>query len=119
MIRIAGGNYIFRAEDLNIDENALSTMNIQMESFYQTAKDADILIYNSTIEGELAKIDDLLQKNSLFREFRAVQNHNVWCTEQNCFQQTTGAADMITDLNRIFTGQAADISQLTYLHQLQ
>lgn len=119
MIRIAGGNYIFHAEDLNIDENALSTMNIQMETFYQTAKDADILIYNSTIEGELAKIDDLLQKNSLFREFRAVQNHNVWCTGQNCFQQTTGAADMITDLNRIFTGQAADVSRLTYLHQLQ
>ena len=119
MIRIAGGNYIFRAEDLNIDENALSTMNIQMESFYQKAKDADILIYNSTIEGELAKINDLLQKNSLFQEFRAVQNHNVWCTEQNCFQQTTGAADMITDLNRIFTGQTGDVSQLTYLHHLQ
>ena len=31
----------------------LSTMNMQMESFYAAAKDADILIYNSTIDGEL------------------------------------------------------------------
>ena len=50
MIQLAGGSYLPQAvkED---DENALSTMNMQMEDFYAQAKDADILIYNSTIEG--------------------------------------------------------------------
>ena len=31
MIELAGGQYIFSADDLNVEENALSTMNIQME----------------------------------------------------------------------------------------
>ncbi len=118
MIGLAGGRYIFTAEQLHLDENALSTMNIQMETFYETARDADVLIYNSTIEGQLSSIEELKEKSSLFADFRAVQNDMVWCTEQNMFQQTTGAADMITDLNLIFTGQANDETALTYLHRL-
>ncbi|MBP0987834.1 MAG: ABC transporter substrate-binding protein [Oscillospiraceae bacterium] len=118
MIRLAGGRYIFTPEQLNIEENALSTMNIQMETFYTEAKDADILIYNSTIEGQLDSIAQLTEKSPVFKDFRAVQNDAVWCTEQNLFQQTTGAADMITDLNRIFSGQADQTEQLTYLHRI-
>ena len=37
-IDLAGGVYVF--QDLEGEENALSTMNMQMESFYQGAKDA-------------------------------------------------------------------------------
>ncbi len=118
MISLAGGRYIFTAEDLNIDDNALSTMNIQMETFYSTAKDADILIYNSTIEGQLDSIAQLTEKSPVFADFRAVQNDSVWCTEQNFYQQTTGAADMMTDLNLIFSGQAEETEQLTYLHRI-
>ena len=43
MIEMAGGRYCLTADDLNVEENALSTMNISMESFYTLAKDADIL----------------------------------------------------------------------------
>ncbi|MBQ9907761.1 MAG: ABC transporter substrate-binding protein [Oscillospiraceae bacterium] len=117
MISLAGGRYIFTADDLSVDENALSTMNIQMETFYASAKDADILIYNSTIEGQLDSIAQLKEKSPVFADFRAVQNDSVWCTEQNLFQQTTGAADMITDLNSIFTGQG-NPEKLTYLHRI-
>ena len=119
MIEMAGGRYIFRAEDLHIDGNALSTMNIQMETFYETAKDADILIYNSTIEGQLSQKDELIQKSELFRDFRAVQCGNIWCTEQNTFQQTTGAADMIADLSRIISGETAGTDQLHFLHKVK
>lgn len=118
MIGLAGGRYIFNADSLHIDENALSTMNIQMEVFYADAKDADILIYNSTIEGQLDSVSQLVEKSPVFKDFRAVQNDEVWCTEQNLFQQTTGAADMITDLYRIFTGDADNVEQLTYLHRI-
>ena len=118
MIGLAGGRYIFTADALNIDDNALSTMNIQMETFYSAAKDADILIYNSTIEGQLDSIAQLCEKSPVFTDFYAVQNDAVWCTEQNFYQQTTGAADMITDLNMIFSGQADQTEQLTYLHRI-
>lgn len=118
MIEMAGGEYIFTAEDLNVEENALSTMNVQIEAFYAGAKDADYLIYNSTIDGELETIDQLLSKSELLADFRAVKSRNVWCTGKDMFQQTTGAADMIADLHAIVTGAADDETQLTFLHRL-
>ena len=117
MIELAGGKYIFTAKDLNVDENALSTMNIQSEKFYEVAHDADILIYNSTIDGEINTIDELLGKSSILADFKAVKEGNVWCTGQNMFQQTTGAADMICDLNSIFTDNTEN-ENLTFLHKL-
>ena len=115
MIDMAGGRYCLTADDLNVEENALSTMNIQMESFYALAKDADILIYNATIDGELETLDEMLAKDSMLMDFKAVQTGHVWCTEQDMFQQTTGAADMIYDLYSILHGDGKD---LTFLHRL-
>lgn len=116
MIELAGGKYIFESEDLNIDDDSLSTMNIQIETFYELAKNADVLIYNSTIEGKLDSIQQLVDKYGVLSDFKAVKEGNVWCTEQNMFQQTTGAADMIMDMNHIFTYGTDD--GLTYLHKL-
>lgn len=116
MIELAGGVYIF--SDLDTEENALSTMNMQMEAFYAGARDADYIIYNSTIDGELQSIDQLLEKSELLADFKAVKDGNVWCTENNMFQQMTGAGDIIADLNAIVTGQADGKTQLTFLHRL-
>ena len=102
MIEISGGHYV--PENAGDGENALSTMNMQMEDFYVGAKDADILIYNSTIAGEIGSVDELIRLNPLFEDFRAVREGRVYCTEQNLFQQTTGMADFIKDLNDIFNG---------------
>lgn len=116
MIELAGGKYIFESEDLNIDDDSLSTMNIQIETFYELSKNADVLIYNSTIEGKLDSIQQLVDKYGVLSDFKAVKEGNVWCTEQNMFQQTTGAADMIMDMNHIFRYGTDD--GLTYLHKL-
>lgn len=118
MIELAGGRYIFTADDLNVDDNALSTMNIQAESFYDIAHDADILIYNSTIDGEIDTIDQLLGKSDILADFNAVKNGDVWCTGQNMFQKTTGAADMIFDLNKVLTSKDTQ-TNLTFLHKLK
>ncbi len=119
MIALAGGNYIFSAKDLHVEENALSTMNIQMETFYEKAKNADYLIYNSTVDGELETMEQLLQKSQLLADFKAVQEGNVWCTGKNMFQQTTGTANMISDLHAIFTGETDTELPLTFLHRLR
>lgn len=119
MIDMAGGSYVPTAQQLKVEDNALSTMNMQMEAFYAAAKDADYIIYNSTIEGDLQSISQLTEKSGLLKDFKAVRDGNVWCTEKNMFQQTTGAADMIEDLNRIVTGQADQTDQLTFLHRLK
>ena len=116
MIELAGGKYIF--DDLGGDDNALSTMNMQMESFYAEAKDADYLIYNSTIDGELQTMNDLLAKSELLADFKAVKNGNVWCTEQNLFQETTGLSDMIMDIHKMITQDDDNLTELTYMHKL-
>ena len=116
MIEMAGGEYVFSHID-GQDENALSTMNMQMESFYAGAKDADILIYNSTIAGELENMDQLLQQSSLLADFKAVQNGNVWCTEHNLFQKSSASAGIIADFNAIFSGKAEG-EALHFLHKL-
>ena len=116
MIELAGGSYV---PQIPVEsENALSTMNMQMEAFYAAAKDADYLIYNSTIDGELNSLDELFEKSSLFADFRAVKEGHVWCTGQNLFQETMGLGTMIQDIHRMLT-EEEDPAQMTYLHQLQ
>ena len=117
MIETAGGTYALDGITSE-EDNALSTMNMQMEAFYDKAVDADILIYNSTIEGGLEEMSDLTALSDKFNDFAAVKSGNVWCTDASTFQRTTGAADMIVEMNRIFAG-AADDSGMEYFHKLK
>lgn len=114
MITMAGGNYAL-ADVVPEEENALSTMNMQMEDFYNAAQSADILIYNSAIEGEITSIDELLAKNSLFAQFDAVKKGNVYCTGKNFFQESTGMAEFVEDMHNVLVDADAD---LTYLKKL-
>ena len=101
MIKMAGGSYAFA--DLTDSGNNLATVNISLEDFYAGAKDADVLIYNSTIEGELRSIDELIAKCPMLADFKAVQSGNVWCTAQSLFQQSMELPDLILDMNKVFT----------------
>ena len=115
MIELAGGNYIFN--DLGTDEEGLSTMNMGMEDFYAGARDADYIIYNSTIDGELKSLDELLKKSELLKDFKAVKEGNVWCLTKSMFQETTCLGDVIMDIHRMLTEDDPD--GLTYLYRLE
>lgn len=115
-IDLAGGVYVF--QDLGGEENALSTMNMQMESFYQGAKDADVLIYNSAIDANLTTIEELVAKSAPLADFKAVQNGDVWCTGKSMFQEALGVGDMILDINAILTQEDPADGDMNYLHQL-
>lgn len=117
MIELAGGEYAFN--DIAREDNALSTMTIQMETFYAEAVDADYLIYNGNMSGEVTSMDDLLAKSELFADFKAVQEGNVWRTDENLFQKITGAADMILDFNRILADEDTPDEELTFLQRLR
>ena len=106
MIEMAGANYVFA--DLTDNGNSLSTMNLPLEDFYAGARDADFLIYNSTIEGVVSTTDELVAKCSLLADFKAVQNGHVWCVAQSFFQQSMELADFILELHRLFTEDAPD-----------
>ena len=116
MIGLAGGSYVFA--DLTDSGNNLATVNISLEDFYAGARDADVLLYNSTIEGELRTMDELLAKCPMLADFKAVQSGSVWCTSQSLFQQSMELPDLILDMNRVFTEDDPDDSELTFLTKL-
>ncbi len=92
-IELAGGTYVPRipAED---GAGARATMNLQPESFYAGARDADVLLYNAAIGGAPGSMDELLQKGEWLADFRAVRSGEVWCTEADLFQQSSGIAGL-------------------------
>lgn len=118
MIEMAGGHYIF--EDLKEsgrDGNlASSTITMQMEQFYASVKEADYIVYNSAIEGELSSVEELIAKSSLLENFRAVQEGNVYCTTRNLYQSSMELGIMIQDIHRMLSGEEDD---LTYLYKLK
>ena len=60
MVGMAGGVYIF--DDLEGETSAQSTIKLPLETFYARAKDADVLIYNRTIERVMETRDQLIEK---------------------------------------------------------
>lgn len=115
MIELAGGKNVF--ENLG-DDKATSSVTMEMEQFYSQAKNADFIIYNSTIGGEITTIDELIAKNKLLADFKAVKNGNVWCTKENLFQETMKLGTVISDFNSIFTDNTENKSPV-FLFRLE
>lgn len=116
MIELAGGKYIF--DNLGDPKKATSTVTLEMEEFYATAKDADFIIYNSTIDGGVSSLDELIAKNKLLADFKAVKNGNVWCTGQNLYQETTQLGLMISDIHEMLVDEGS-LSELNFMFKLQ
>lgn len=117
MIALAGGTYVF--DDLGEEGSVRSSMSMQMEEFYQRAKDADYLIYNSTIDGELDSIEELLQKEALLADFKAVKENHVWCTTRELYQQSMSIGQMIQDIHSMLSDHAGDRKEMKYLYPLE
>ncbi len=115
MIRLAGGRYIF--DGLGDPDSARSTLNMQVEEFYNGAKDADYLIYNSSIDGGLASMEELLDKCEVLKDFKAVQNGDVWCTTNDMYQQPMSIGFLIEDIHRMLTGEGEE--GMTFLYRLK
>ncbi len=113
MIEIAGGKYVF--EELLDPESDRSSISISMEEFYNAAVDADYLIYNATIDDPIGSVDELLAKSSLFADFKAVQEGNVWCTGKYLYQATDIVGSLITDINLMLKGETEG---MTFINKL-
>lgn len=115
MIELAGAENA--VTDLPPSDSALSSVTIQMESFYAQAREADVLIYNSTVAGDVTDMQSFLSQHPLLGDFKAVKEGNVWCTEVSMFQRSSAAADMIKELRAAVSGEAGE--DLCYLHRIQ
>lgn len=117
MIELAGGTYFLGTETPQY-ASALSTMNMEMESFYEAAHDADVIIYNSAIDATLESVDELVAKNPRLADFAAVRENNVWCTGKDLFQQPTCAAQLIEEMNAVFCDKTKDDSSFIHLYHV-
>lgn len=103
IIELAGGRYIF--EDLGSPETKRSTLNMQIEEFYNGAKDADFLIYNSSIDGGVFSVEELLDKCGALADFKAVTEGNVWCTTNDMYQQSLSIGYLMEDIHGMLRGK--------------
>jgi iron complex transport system substrate-binding protein len=114
MIELAGGKYIF--DTIGDGESKKSTINMQIEEFYNGAKDADYIIYNSSIDGGVDNIDELIEKCSLLADFNAVKQGNVWCTTNDMYQQSLSIGYLMQDIYTMLNG--GDEDEMRYLYRL-
>lgn len=113
MIEIAGGKYIF--ENLGAgDEGATATVDMTMEEFYASAMSADYMIYNASISDPVTSIDDLLAKNELFANFKAVKEGHVWCTQRSLYQATDAVGTIIMDFHEMINDPDTDTLNFIY-----
>lgn len=104
MIEIAGGKYVPHDEKKSDGRKNVSSETVQFESFYASAREADILIYDGTIGGEISRKADLLRKNPLFADFKAYKSGTIYCVGRDFFQRSTGTADFISDVSKAVSG---------------
>ena len=90
---------------------------MQIEEFYDGAKDADFIIYNSSIDGGVNSIDELLDKCDVLRDFKAVQEGNVWCTTNDMYQQSMSIGYLTKDIHEMLQGKNEE--EMTYLFKLK
>lgn len=118
LIKIAGFLYSF---DGALEDSGKSFINIQMEEFFEKASDTDLLIYNASFEDPPKNTAELLAKDKLFGELKAVQEGNVWCFSIDIFQKPTLMAEVVKEMyilrNCIKTG--SEPPELTYFYRLK
>ena len=115
MIEMAGARYIFK--DAN-DDSGRSTIPMTIEAFYDIARDADYIIYNASIDSSVKTLDELIAKDPIMSEMKAVKNDNCWSTGSSMYQRTDIAGDMIMDFHTLFTEDDPK-DKLNYLSKLE
>ena len=110
----SGGVYAF---DGVVDEDGKTSVSMTMESFYEKARDADYIIYNASIDSSVKTIEDLIKKDEVLKEFKAVKNGACYTTGSSMYQRTDVIANMILDFHKVFTGQ--DTDQLEFLEKMK
>lgn len=100
MIGIAGGDYILA--DMEPDQGGNTKMSF--EEWYAKFKDAEYLFYwNMSVK--FYSIQEMIEYNPLFADFKAVQDGHVWVTSPDFTQSTAAIASIIQDMNTILSSE--------------
>ncbi|MGN0733230.1 MAG: ABC transporter substrate-binding protein [Emergencia sp.] len=114
MIKMAGGKYAFDGIE---DEEGKASVSMTMESFYETAVDADYIIYNGSIDFSVKSLDDLIAKDEIFKRFKAVKEGHCYTTGNSMYQRTDVISSMIMDFHKILTEE--DPGEMDFLTKME
>ena len=104
LLELAGARYL--APDMSsLGGSRKSNVTVSVEDFYSTCRDADYLIYSATLDRPLSSIQELLGKNALFADFKAVEEGHVYTTDKDFYQLSDRMADFAEDVHRMLQGQ--------------
>ena len=105
MIALAGGEYILA--DMEPEESG--NTNMTFEDWYARNKDADYMFYVNFALG-FNSLQEMLDYNPLFADFKAVQEGHVYVTSPDFTQSTAAIASIIADMNTIFTSDDPEVT---------
>lgn len=104
LLELAGARYL--APDMSgLSGSRKSNVTVSLEDFYSSCRDADYLIYSATLDRPLSSIQELLGKNALFADFKAVKEGHVYTTDKDFYQLSDRMADFAEDVHRMLQGQ--------------
>ena len=104
LLELAGARYL--APDMSsLSGSRKSNVTVSLEDFYSSCKDANYLIYSATLDRPLSSIQELLGKNALFADFKAVQEGHVYTTDKDFYQLSDRMADFAEDVSRMLQDQ--------------
>ena len=104
LLELAGARYL--APDMSsLSGSRKSNVTVSLEDFYSSCRDADYLIYSATLDRPLSSIQELLGKNELFADFKAVKEGHVYTTDKDFYQLSDRMADFAEDVRQMLQGQ--------------
>lgn len=104
LLELAGARYL--APDMSsLSGSRKNNVTVSLEDFYSSCRDADYLIYSATLDRPLSSIRELLGKNALFADFKAVKEGHVYTTDKDFYQLSDRMADFAEDVHRMLQGQ--------------
>ena len=115
MIELAGADYL-PALSVNDRDNS-STKTIQIEDFFASAKDADIIIYSGIVDRPLESIKELEEKSEIFRDFKACKDGRVYTVGKEFSQSTSSVTQFISDVNGILNGKEDNLVYIKKVSQ--
>lgn len=140
LITMAGGTNLYTEENKDLPEKLQKMLSnhdgmanfmsddskyfsLDQESFFQTAKDVNCLLYNSTSSVELKDLKDLEERVPLISQFKAYQNHNIWCARKYAFHETDRMGEKIAEVRKILEAKGdlskIDLSKLEFFYPVQ
>ena len=104
MIRMAGGKYAYSGVQARA-----SSVPMSMENFYELTRDADLIVYNGSIDRTVRSLADLKAKDPIMKKIPAVRQGNCYVAGSAMYQRTDLTGEMIADFRNLLAGDTGDL----------